>query len=158
MTARFFRPAILGIGLLATSGHVYSADVKLSPQVLDLLRAEMREISAGVQAMAFSIASADWRAIQDTSARIRASYIMEKKLTPAQARELETALPPRFKAQDADFHARAGKLGAAAAAHDAKLVVAQYSRMLESCTSCHAAFASSRFPNFSPGNDKAPRR
>jgi cytochrome c556 len=158
MTARFFRPAILGIGLLAMSGHAYSADVKLSPQVLDLLRAEMREVSAGVQAMAFSIASADWRTIQDTSARIRASYIMEKKLTPAQARELETALPQRFKLLDADFHDRAAKLGAAAAAHDSKLVVAQYSRMLESCTTCHAAFASSRFPNFSPGNVKAPRR
>jgi cytochrome c556 len=158
MTATFFRLAILGIGLLAISGRAYSADVKLSPQVLELLRAEMREVSAGVQAMAFSIASGDWRAIQDTSARIRASYIMEKKLTPAQARELETVLPPRFKALDAEFHDRAAKLGTAAAAHNAKLVVAQYSRMLESCTSCHAAFASSRFPNFSPGNDKTPRR
>ena len=158
MTARFFRPAILGIGMLAMSGSTYAADVKLSPQVLDLLRAEMREVSVGVQAMAFSIASADWRAMQDTSARIRASYIMEKKLTPAQARELETALPPRFRVLDAEFHDRAGKLGAAAAAHDAKLVVAQYSRMLESCTTCHAAFASSRFPNFSPGIVKAPRR
>ena len=158
MTARFFRPAILGIGLLAMSGPAYSSDVKLSPAVLELLRAEMREVSAGVQAMAFSIASADWRTLQDTSARIRASYIMEKKLTPAQARELETGLPQRFMVLDAEFHDRAGKLGAAAAAHDAKLVVAQYSRMLESCTTCHAAFASSRFPNFSPGIVKAPRR
>lgn len=158
MTARFFRLALTGMVLLAISGRAYSADVKLSPQVLELLRAEMREVSAGVQAMAFSIASGDWRAIQDTSARIRASYIMEKQLTPAQARELESALPPRFKALDAEFHDRAGKLGAAAAARDAKLVVAQYSRMLENCTTCHAAFARSRFPNFSPGNVKAPRR
>jgi cytochrome c556 len=158
MTARFFRRALPGIVLLAISGHAHSADVKLSPQVLELLRAEMREVSAGVQAMAFSIASGDWRAIQDTSARIRASYIMEKQLTPAQARELESALPPRFKALDAEFHDRAGKLGAAAAAHNAKLVVAQYSRMLESCTTCHAAFARSRFPNFSPGKAAAPRR
>ncbi len=156
MNARFFRPAILGIGLLAMSGHAYSADLKLSPQLLDLLRAEMREVSAGVQAMALSIASADWRAIQDTSARIRASYIMEKKLTPAQARELETVLPPRFKVLDAEFHDRAGKLGAAAAAHNAKLVVAQYSRMLESCTVCHAEFAKSQFPNFASSRDPAP--
>lgn len=149
---------VVVLGLLAISGRAYSSDVKLSPQVLDLLRAEMREVSAGMQAMAISIASGDWRAIRDTSARIRASYIMEKKLTPAQARELETVLPPRFKALDAEFHDRAGELGAAATARDAKLVVAQYSRMLESCTTCHAAFASSRFPNFSPGNVKAPRR
>jgi cytochrome c556 len=158
MKTMFCWAIVVVLGLLAISGRAYSSDVKLSPQVLDLLRAEMREISAGVQAMAFSIATADWRTIQDTSARIRASYIMEKKLTPAHARELETVLPPRFKALDAEFHDRAGKLGAAATARDAKLVVAQYSRMLESCTTCHAAFASSRFPNFSPGNVKAPRR
>jgi cytochrome c556 len=147
---------MLVIGLLAVYGRAYSADVKLSPQVLELLRAEMREVSAGVQAMAFSIASGDWRAIQNTSARIRASYIMEKKLTPAQARELETVLPPRFKVLDAEFHDRAGKLGAAAAAHNAKLVVAQYSRMLEGCTVCHAEFAKSRFPNFASRSDPAP--
>lgn len=158
MTARFFRPAIPGIVLLAISGGACSADVKLSPQVLELLRAEMREVSTGVQAMAFSIASGDWRAIQETSARIRASYIMEKQLTPAQARELEKALPPRFKALDADFHDRAGKLGSAAAAHDAQLVVARYSRILQSCTACHAEFAKSRFPNFASRSNPAPRR
>lgn len=158
MTARFFRLAMFGVVLLAASGLAYSADMKLSPQVLELLRAEMREVSDGVQAMAFSIASGDWRAIQDTSARIRASYIMEKQLTPVQARELESALPPRFKALDAEFHDRAGKLGAAAAARDAKLVIAQYSRMLESCTVCHAEFAKSRFPNFASKSNTAPRR
>ena len=89
MKTMFCWAIVVVLGLLAISGRAYSSDVKLSPQVLDLLRAEMREVSAGMQAMAFSIASGDWRAIRDTSARIRASYIMEKKLTPAQARELE---------------------------------------------------------------------
>jgi cytochrome c556 len=69
---------------------------------------------------------------------------------------LETVLPPRFKALDAVFHDRAGKLGSAAAAHNAKLVVAQYSRMLESCTVCHAEFAKSRFPNFASRSERAP--
>lgn len=99
--------------------------------------------------MALSIATADWKSIQDTSMKIRASYIMEKKLTPAQAAELKTALPERFKKLDADFHNRAEKVGAAAAAHDAELVVFQYSRLLESCAGCHSEFAKSRFPKFS---------
>jgi hypothetical protein len=39
-------------------------------------------------------------------------------------------------------------LGAAAAAHDAELVMFHYSRLLESCTRCHAAYAGARFPGF----------
>ncbi|MGZ5764253.1 MAG: hypothetical protein ACXWHZ_13230 [Usitatibacter sp.] len=163
MNARIPLSAILIGSLMAGSGHAHSAephsatkDVKLSPGLLDLLRAEMREISGGVQAMAISIASADWKSIQETSVKIRASYIMEKKLSPAQAKELEAALPERFKTLDADFHNRAEKVGAAAAAHDAELVVFQYSRMLESCVVCHAEFAKPRFPAFSSGTRQAP--
>jgi cytochrome c556 len=127
-----------------------SQGVRLSPALLDLLRAEMREIAGGVQGIALSLAAGDWKAIQDTSAKIRASYIMEKKLTPAQARELEQALPEHFKHIDAEFHERAEKLGAAAAAHDPGIVAFQYSRLVESCALCHAAFARSRFPGFGP--------
>ena len=65
-----------------------------------------------------ALASADWKSIHVTSKHIRASYIMEKKLTEAQAKELESALPAYFKQLDAEFHQRAAKLGAAAAAHD----------------------------------------
>ena len=125
-------------------------DVTLSPDLLNLLRAEMREISGGVQGMALAIATGDWRSIQATSAKIRASYILDRKLTAAQATELTTALPERFKTLDAEFHHRAGQIGAAAAARDAELVVFHYSRLLEGCTACHSGFAKSRFPAFSP--------
>ena len=109
----------------------------------------MREIITGVQGIAVSLASADWQAIQEASTKIRTSYIMEKKLTPAQAKELEQALPERFKQLDAEFHQRAERLGAAAAAHDSELVAFHYSRLVESCALCHAAFAKPRFPGFS---------
>jgi cytochrome c556 len=79
---------------------------------------------------------------------------MEKKLTPAQSKELDDALPEQFKRIDAEFHARAEKLGAAAASHDAELVIHHYTRMLESCTQCHARFAPARFSGFlSPAQD-----
>ncbi len=133
----------------AAEARVASKDVSLSPELLGLLRAEMREISAGVQGIALSIATGDWKSIQETSAKIRASYIMEKKLTSAQAEELEKSLPAQFKELDAEFHRRAGRLGAAAAAHDAELVTFHYSRLLESCAACHLQFARSRFPGFS---------
>jgi hypothetical protein len=120
----------------------------LSPDLADLLRAEMREISSGVQIATLSLATGDWRSIEDTSAQIRASYIMEKKLTPAQVDELEKSLPEDFKHLDAEFHDRAKKLGAAAAEHDSELVTFHFARLLESCTRCHSSYASNRFPGF----------
>lgn len=142
--------------LAAVSVHSYAAEphtpqdgIVLSPEVLNLLRAEMREIAGGVQGVALSLATADWKSIEATSTKIRASYIMEKKLTSAQAKELENALPVQFKRLDAEFHQRAEKLGAAAAAHDSELAVFHYSRLVESCVRCHASFAGKRFPGFS---------
>lgn len=157
MTSRLLLAATVLGALLAGPGRAFAAEppvpaagVALSAGTLNLLREEMREISAGMQGLALAIASADWQAIHETSARIRESYIMERRLTPAQARELDSALPARFRMLDADFHARADRLGAAAAARDAELAVFHYSRLLESCTVCHAEFARARFPGFAP--------
>jgi cytochrome c556 len=133
---------------LAEEAHAPNRGVVLSPDLLNLLRAEMLEITRGVQSVALSMATADWKSIQETSAKLRASYIMEKKLTDTQAEELEKALPEKFKLLDAEFHQRAERLGAAAAAHDPELVVFHYSRLIEGCIRCHSAFASERFPGF----------
>jgi len=146
------------IGGLSAGGLTANAEgpsaphqrVELSPGLLDLLRTEMREIADGVQDIALALASADWQAIQETSAKMRASYIMEQKLTPKQEKELAEALPERFKQLDAEFHQRAQRLGSAAATHDAEIVAFQYSRLVESCAVCHAAYARSRFPAFAP--------
>jgi len=125
-------------------------DILLSPDLLNLLRTEMLEITGGIQSIGLSLATADWQSIQETSTKMCDSYIMEKKLTPAQAQELEQALPEQFKQLDAEFHHRAEKLGAAAQAHDRELTVFQYSRLLEGCTLCHSTFARTRFPGFAP--------
>jgi cytochrome c556 len=143
-----FAPA-LGAEPAAAPAAAAPRSLPLSPGVKTLLTAEMVEIAKGMQGLTLAIASADWAAIQATSDRIRESYIMEKKLTEAQAEELEQVLPERFKALDAEFHQRAQRLGAAAAAHDADLVVYHYSRLIESCTACHATYAGALFPGFS---------
>jgi cytochrome c556 len=133
----------------AAEPYVPRQDIKLSPDVLNLLRDEMSQIAKGVQGIAFYLATADWKSIRETSMKIRDSYIMEKRLTPAQAKELDQALPARFKQLDTEFHQRAERLGAAAATHDPELVAFQYSRLIETCAICHAAYAKSRFPGFS---------
>lgn len=127
-----------------------SGDVHLSPQLRGLLRQEMRDVARGTQVLAIALASADWKTLADTSAQIRASYILERKLTAAQKRELARTLPAGFKQLDADFHARAEKLGHAARARDHELATFHFSRLVESCASCHSAYARSRFPGFLP--------
>jgi cytochrome c556 len=151
--------ASLGVALvdtLAAETQVVRQDLKLSPELLKLLRAEMGEIAGGVQGIALSLAIADWRSIQETSEKMRASYIMEKKLTPAQAEELERVLPEHFKELDSEFHQKAGKLCQAAAAHDPELIVFHYSRLIESCVPCHATYARSRFPGFAAAKQRNP--
>ncbi len=125
----------------------------LSRDVAALLQAEMREIAGASQALVLAIASGDWEAIEHISERIRASYVMERELSAPQREELEAGLPDHFKTLDGEFHLRAEKLGSAAAARDAELVVFQFSRLLESCTVCHGRYAGDRFPGFS-----SPRR
>jgi hypothetical protein len=123
-------------------------DLHLSPQLADLLRAEMRALLTGIQTIASGIATADWKTVADKSAQIRTSYILDQKLTPVLREELDNSLPEHFKRLDSNFHLEAGKLGAAATSHDSQLATFHYYRLLESCTTCHALYASSRFPGF----------
>jgi hypothetical protein len=125
-------------------------DLHLSPQLADLLRAEMRALLTGIQSIASGIATADWKSVASKGAQIRASYILDQKLTPSQREELDTALPEHFKRLDSDFHLEAGKLEAAATSHDSQLVTFHYYRLIETCTDCHAQYAVSRFPGFRP--------
>ncbi len=96
MRKRLFLAAaslVLALGSAAHAQQPAGADVRLSPPLRSLLQQEMREVANGTQALAIALASADWKVLHDTSARIRASYILEKKLTPVQKGELERALP-----------------------------------------------------------------
>ena len=108
---------------------------------------EMLALLTGTQTIAASLPMADWRVIADTSARMRHSYVLEKKLTQAQEEEL-SRLPSQFKSLDEAFHLRAEKLERAAVTRDAEAVAFQFSRLLEECTECHAKFAQGKFPAF----------
>lgn len=131
-------------------------NLALSPGLLELLRAEMLEVASGMQVIALALASGDWQAVANTSAKIRASYILEQRLTPDQIRELELALPDGFKRIDADFHRRAERLHDAAKARDPEMAAFHYSRLIESCAACHASYAQARFPGFATAPQDAP--
>jgi len=134
----------------AQETHLLQNDLRLSPGLTELLREEMRALLPGIQTIAAGIATADWKNVSDKSAQIRASYILEQKLTPSQREELNSSLPEHFKRLDLDFHLEAKKLEAAAASHDRQLAAFHYYRLIETCTACHALYAVSRFPGFKP--------
>jgi hypothetical protein len=146
----FSRMVASVVSIAAEEPRASHQEIKLSPDLLDLLKVEMREIATGVQSIAIALATADWKVIQDSSDKIRESYVMEKKLTPDLKKELAHVLPAHFKQLDAEFHQRAARLGAAAAAHDAELAAFHYARLVEGCAICHSAYARSRFPGFVP--------
>ena len=93
---------------------------------------------------------ADWKSVANTGAQMRASYILDKKLTAAQRKELGTSLPEHFKRLDADFHLESKKLEEAATNHDAQLSAFHFYRLIETCTACHSIYATSKFPGFTP--------
>ena len=143
LVAMFIAPAI------SLAGDDESKQgIELSPELTSLLQAEMVELSGGIQSIARYIATADWKAIEETSEKMHGSYIMKKSLTQSQAMELKQKLPHEFKKLDAAFHARAKQLGQAAASKDVELISFRYSRLVESCAGCHSAFATNRFPGF----------
>ena len=71
---------------------------------------------------------------------------MRQRLTDSQRQELSSRLPEPFKHLDQRFHHQADSLSRAATARDPVLSAFWLSRMLESCTRCHAAYAGARFP------------
>jgi len=74
------------------------------------------------------------------------SYIFVKSLSKEQKTELKNKLPKRFMLKDALFHENATTLATAAEMGDSEAVIEEYSNILKSCVSCHAEFATHRFP------------
>ena len=123
------------------------SSLSMSPDLLELLRAEMRELESASQAISLALPAGDWAQIAATGEKMHDSYILAKKLTEAQRTEL-ASLPEPFKRLDEQFHAEAEKLAHAAHEKDAELTAFWFSRLLEGCAGCHAAYAQQRFPGF----------
>lgn len=149
---RVIASVVLGLGVCVCADAAQSAagpsGISISPDLLELLRAEMRELLGGSQAIGLALPVGDWARITAVGEQMRKSYILEKKLTKAQREELE-GLPEQFRVLDQQLHLRAEKLAHAASVKDVELTSFHYGRLLENCASCHAAYAQQRFPGFS---------
>lgn len=126
--------------LLLCSGSLYAGNLTLSPAARDALRDDMKNTELAMQHIASAIAAADWAAVTQQAARLRYR-------DPSQ--NDHTTLPMRWRKLDEDFRTRIDRLSGAAEAKDPVLLIYQYSRLLEGCTSCHAEFAGDTFTGFS---------
>ncbi len=132
---------------LAAAAAAAPQEVPLSPALRAFLQSEMRGIASGVQAITVALATAEWDQVVREAVKIRDSYIRHRELSELQRRELE-ALPAGFHALDAAFHERAGRLAAAAGAHDGELAAYQLHRLVEGCVACHSQYVRYRFTGF----------
>jgi len=78
---------------------------------------------------------------------------MRQKLTKVQKDELHRVLPKQFIEMDQDFHNSAGMLAYAAEMKNADVVNFYFFKLNNACITCHAKYATERFPGLVNGNE-----
>lgn len=120
----------------------------LTPKLQKLFAEEMIAVQAASQQILAGLAAGDHAAVAGQAQAIHDSFILDKKLTAQDRRDLETALPPAFLELDGAFHQLAAKLADAARRKDRELQTYYFSRMVESCQACHSQYATDKFPAY----------
>lgn len=120
----------------------------LSPELRNLLLNEMREIQKGMMSIIPAYASGDWSEIEDISLKMKRSYILKQSISKEQINELHSSLPAEFIELDQQFHYFAGMLSHAAKNRKQELVGFYFSKLSESCASCHSRYATHKFKGF----------
>jgi hypothetical protein len=118
----------------------------LSAPLREALAQEMVALQNGMMTIVPAFASGNWALVAETGRQMEQSYIMKQALSAEQLDELHHLLPPQFLELDAQFHYLAGMLSHAADNRKPELAAFYFSRMLETCTACHARFATEKFP------------
>ncbi len=116
----------------------------LSQDLRNLLSQEMQALENGMMSIIPAFNSGKWADIETTGGKIKNSYILKQNLTEKQVKELHLVLPHAF----IDY--LAGMLEHAAKNRKPELINFYFSEMKESCFSCHAVFATHKFPALTP--------
>lgn len=140
--------AVLALATPAQSAEPQPVGPKLTPKLKKLLAEEMCAVNQASQQIVAALAAGDHAAVATSAQQIHDSFILEKKLTDKDKRDLEAAVPPAFLELDGAFHATAAKLAETARHKDVELQAYYFGRMLEMCQTCHSRFAADRFPAF----------
>lgn len=122
----------------------------LSPELRELLKKEMQALQNGMMSVIPAYTSGDWSEIESIAHKMKSSYILKQSLTDEQVKELHTSLPESFIKLDQKFHYLSGMLEHAAKNEKIELIGFYFSKLSESCVSCHTQYATHKFPAFAP--------
>lgn len=120
----------------------------ISPELRELFKQEMLAIQSGMQKMVVALASGDFEELAHIAGNIKHSFILKQEMTDIQKHELHEKLPAGFLEKDQQFHKYAGMLQHVSEKQHTELVSFYYSKLLDSCVSCHSLYADHRFSNF----------
>ncbi len=122
----------------------------LSPHLRALLIKEMLALQTGMQSIIPAYVSGNWSEIERIADKMESSFILKQSLTNEQEKELHTSLSSSFLKLDQQFHYLSGMLKHVAKNKKTELVGFYFSKLSEACVSCHALYATNRFPAFEP--------
>ena len=141
---------VIAVAMIARSPSSYAeSEVEsLSPALRTLLSKEMLALQDGMKSIFPAYISGDMKEVSKIANKMKNSYILKQNMTHEQKHELMTKLPKSFLQSDQKFHEYAGMLQHVAEEKHFELVGFYYSKLTESCVSCHSEHASHRFPAF----------
>lgn len=126
----------------------------LSPEIRSLLSKEMIAIQNGMMSIIGAYASGNFEEIAVVAGQIKNSYILKQNMSRQQRHELHQKLPRSFIHLDQQFHNYAGLLEEAARNNNDELIGFYFSKLVDSCSGCHAQHAKHKFPAFEkPGEE-----
>ena len=125
----------------------------LSPELRALLKQEMQALQQGMIEAIPAYTSGDLPEVARIAQKMKDSFILKQAITRKQMHELHMSLPRSFLKMDHQFHYYAGMLAHVAEARKMELINFYFSKLTESCASCHSEHAKHRFPGFSSKKD-----
>lgn len=163
MAAAFLAPAGLAEHHQEAEHHGGEKDHKskhksvenLSPELRALLKQEMQALQTGMVSALPALVSGNLAEVAEIARKMEKSYILRQSITREQMHELHTSLPASFLKQDGAFHYYAGMLAHVADVGKLELVNFYFSKLTESCVTCHSEHASHKFPGFSRTHSKS---
>lgn len=127
----------------------------LSPELRALLKQEMQALQTGMLSAIPALVSGNLTELAEIARKMEKSYILRQSITREQMNELHSSLPASFLKQDQAFHYYAGMLAHVADRKKLELVNFYFSKLTESCVTCHSEHAAHTFPGFSAKRDEA---
>lgn len=122
---------------------------QLTPRLKQMLSDEMLSVRQATKQILDGLIVGDHSLVATQAQQIHDSFILARALTEQDKKDLMKAAPPEFLVLDGAFHLTAKKLADAALRKDYELQRFYYSRLVDSCQTCHSQYATDKFPAFS---------